>query len=89
MARPGFKTVIPVTRSESIYELNCGLFALGDILINGSTKLDFPRLPSVLAERKRKGPEWTQINSGITIVEFRMDLDLDLLVLIEHSPPLL
>ena len=81
-----FKTVIPVTRSDSIYELNCGLFALGDVLFDSSTKLDFLRLPSVLAERKE--PEWTQIDSGITIVDFTMDLDLDLLVLIEHSPPL-
>ena len=38
--------------------------------------------PSVLAERKE--PEWTQKIQGITIVEFTMDLDLDLLVLIDH-----
>ena len=40
----------------------------------------------MLAERRE--PEWTQVDSGITIVDFTMDLDLDLLVLIEHSPPL-
>jgi len=27
-----------------------------------------------------------QIGSGITIIDFTMDLDLDILVLIEHSP---
>jgi len=85
-APSSFKTFIPVTRSDSIYELNCGLFALGDVLFDSSTKLDFLRLPSVLTERRE--PEWTQIDSGITIVDFTMDLDLDLLVLIEHSPPL-
>jgi len=44
------------------------------------------RLPSVLAERKE--PEWTQKIRWITIVEFTMDLDLVLLVFIDHSPPL-
>jgi len=79
-APSGFKTVTPATRSESIYELNYSLFALFD----SSTK--FLRLPSVLAERKE--PEWTQIDSGITIVDFTMDFDLDLLLLIDHPPPL-
>jgi len=35
---------------------------------------------------ERKEAEWSQIDSGITIVDFTMDLDLDILVLIEHSP---
>jgi len=33
-APPSFKTVIPATRSGSIYELNCGLFALGGVLFD-------------------------------------------------------
>jgi len=74
-APSGFRTVNPVTRPEMIYELNCGLFALFDTSTN-----------SVLAERKE--PEWTQKIQGITIVDFTMHLDLDLLVLIDHSPPL-
>jgi len=59
-----FKTVIPVTRSDSIYKPNCSLFAL-------HTKLDF--LPRVLAERKE--PKWTQVDSGSTIVDFTMDVE--------------
>ena len=47
-APSGFKNDPPVTRSDSIYEVNCGLFALFD----SSTKLDFLRFSSVLAERK-------------------------------------
>jgi len=69
-APSGFRTVNPVTRSEVIYELNCGLFAL----FESSTKLDFLWLPNVLAERKE--PEWTQKIRGITIVDFTMHLDL-------------
>ena len=71
-----FKTFTPVTRSDSIYELNCGLFTLGDILFASSTKLDFLRLPGVFAERKES--EWTQIDSDIMLVDFTMDLDLNL-----------
>ena len=48
-----FKTVIPVTCSDSVCELNCGLLALGDILCDSSTELDFLRFPSVLAEGKK------------------------------------
>jgi len=84
-APSGFKTVTPATRSDSIYKLNYGLFALGNVLFDLSTKHDFLRLPGVFAERKE--PEWTQIASGIMIVDFTMDLDLNLWVLIEHSPP--
>jgi len=43
-----FKNVPPATRSDSIYEVNCGLLALFD----SSTKLDFLRFRSVFAERK-------------------------------------
>ena len=48
---PGFRTVNPVTRSEMIYELNCGLFAL----FESSTKLDFLWLPNALRERNPSG----------------------------------
>jgi len=44
----GFKNVTPATRSDSIYGLNHGLFALFD----SSTKLNFLRSRSVFAERK-------------------------------------
>ena len=71
----------PLPAPKSIYELNCRLFALGNALFDSCTK--FLRLPSV-----RKEPEWTQIDSGITIVDFTMDFDLDLLLLIDHPPPL-
>jgi len=47
-APSGFKNVTSTTRSDSIYELNCGLFALFD----SSTKLDFLRSRDVFAERK-------------------------------------
>ena len=47
----GVKPVIPVTRSESIYEVNCKVFALGDVLFDSSTKFERLWLPSVLAER--------------------------------------
>jgi len=55
-------------------------------LIHSGTQHDFLRPLSVLAEIK--GAEWSQIDSGITIVDFTMGLDLDILVLFEHSPPL-
>jgi len=45
-APSGFKTVTPVTRFGSIYELNCGMFALGNALFDSSTKHDFVRFPS-------------------------------------------
>jgi len=60
------------------------VFAFGDVLFDSTTKLEFLPLPSVLAERKE--PEGTQIDSWITIVDFTMDLGLDLVVLIEHLP---
>ena len=47
-APSGFKNVTPATRSDSIYELNCGLFAL----FGSSTKLDFLRSRSGFAGRK-------------------------------------
>jgi len=58
--------------------------AFGDVLFDSTTKLEFLPLPSVLVERKE--PEGTQIDSEITIVDFTMDLHLDLLVPIERSP---
>jgi len=69
-----------------IYELNCDLFIIGDVLFASSTKHDFLRLPGVPAVRKE--PNWTQIDSWITILDLTMDLDLDLLMPIDRSPPL-
>jgi len=54
--------------------LTCGLFAPGDALFDSSTKLDFHGSPV-------KGTQ-------VEIDDFTMDLDLDLLVLIDHSLPL-
>jgi len=81
-----FQDCHPVTRSNLIYKLNCGLFALGDVLFASGTKHDFLRLPSVPAVRKE--PDWTQIDVWITILDLTMDLGLHLLVPIDHSPPL-
>jgi len=53
-APSGFKAVIPVTRLASIYELNCGLFALGNV-VRFKHQARFLRLTSVLAERKPNG----------------------------------
>ena len=36
------KAIIAATRSESIYELNCGVFALGDVLFDSSAIYDSP-----------------------------------------------
>jgi len=47
-APSGFNNVTPATRSDSIYKLNGGLFAL----FGSSTKHDFLRFWSVFAERK-------------------------------------
>jgi len=69
------------------FNIRAQLFALGRILFDGRTKLGFLRLPIVFAERKK--PEWTQVDSGITFVDSTMVLDFELLVLIEHLPPLL
>ena len=69
----GFNIVTPATPSDSIYELNCGLFTLGDVLFDSSTKFDFCGF-GVFAERKE--PEWTQIDFGIIIVDFIWTLTL-------------
>lgn len=47
--------------------------------------LDFVRLPSIIAGTTE--PEWTHINIGekISIVDFTMDVEQDLLVLIEQK----
>lgn len=99
---PAMRKLIPVTRNDTIYELNGGIFGLGDVLgtepvwvpdpvpgypsppSSPYTRLDFVRLPSALTGNTE--PEWrfVYVPQDTELVDFTMDAQSDLLVLVEQ-----
>ena len=74
---------IPIQRSDTVYELNCGAFALMDGPDIQTHVLDWLELPSIISGRAKQ--RTTALNSGLVVGDFTLDLEQDLFVAIEST----